>query len=200
MTVEFRGGRGTEVLAWLREFSDLGYCLTLTRERSAEQVMRAYGIDPASARRLPLDDLKQVDPTGELRGTVVRFGQSEGLGFSVEYIGTTGGSDPVLGRLSAGTETVTLTATADGMVWFGHACDGVELSTFEPHAPDHTRNGPGPHQDFAEPMQQLADWYEEYEPDRTKENLLGLIHERLGGLPSPDVLDGPLLTAFLPED
>ncbi|NBE52520.1 hypothetical protein [Streptomyces boluensis] len=53
-----------ELAAWLVEFSDLGFCLTLTRDQKTDDVIRAYGIDPAQARSLSLDDFLEVDPSG----------------------------------------------------------------------------------------------------------------------------------------
>ncbi|MDQ8707988.1 DUF6461 domain-containing protein [Streptomyces sp. LHD-70] len=192
-----------ELAAWLMEFSDLGFCLTLTRDRITEDVIRAYGIDPAQARLLPLDDFLEVDPggTGADEGTVIRFGHSGVTAFSLEYIGTTGGQNPVLAHLCSHTETIALTATADGMTSVKHARDGVPLSSFEPDAPQETRSGPGPHT-FAELLQRvIAERATDDEADRRTDlqDALRLVHDQYGDLPDPATLSGPLLTAYLPD-
>ncbi|NBE55147.1 DUF6461 domain-containing protein [Streptomyces boluensis] len=196
-------GPASELAAWLMEFSDLGFCLTLTRNRNAEDVIRAYGIDPAHARPLPLDAFLEVDPngTGVDEGTVIRFGHSGQNAFSLEYLDTKGGRHPVLANLSAGTETVVLTEAADAMTLFRHARDGVRLSSFEPDAPQETLNGPGPHT-YAELLQRvITERATDDEADRKTalQDTLRVVHDQYGELPAPAQLSGPLLTAYLPD-
>lgn len=190
----------SQLHTWLHEFSDLGFCLTFSRGKNAEAVMRAYGMDPARARVLSLDDMMQVEPD-EADGTVIRFGQNGSWGYSLEYIGIEGGRDPVLSRLSEGSETVVLGPTARGMTLFHHARDGVELSSFEPMAPHATQRGPGPHL-LADLMQEVCDtwgdgdWGDGPEPG---ESLLRIVQDQLGELPGPEVLGAPALTAYLAD-
>ncbi|MDG4858804.1 DUF6461 domain-containing protein [Streptomyces sp. T-3] len=197
---------GPQLYGWAYRFgAELGFCLTLSRGLTADDVMRAYGVDPAEAVVVPVEEAYDVDPDDGRRGTLIRFGDSGGWGFSVECLGIVGGSEPVLSRLSAGTETVTMTYTGGGMTWVSHARDGVRLSSFEPLMPSLVRHGDGPHE-LAGLIQRVEDEEHggEWELRRGRGHfpeaiMLDVVQRRFGACPPREVLDGPLPTAFLAE-
>ncbi|MDQ8704786.1 DUF6461 domain-containing protein [Streptomyces sp. LHD-70] len=204
---ELTGNAGGRLWQWLHEYSELGHCLTLSRGLTADDVMRAYDVDPATAAAVTIEGAYEIEPEdddeSDAEGSVVRFGHSRGWGFSVEQLGSAGGYDPVLSRLSAGTETVALTYTGDGMTWVTHSRDGVLLSSFEPLMPSLVRHGTGPHE-LADLVQAFMDaqggeWDLDGgpSPDRI---MLGLVEERFGCCPSPTVLDGRLPTAYVRDE
>ncbi|MFF9020439.1 DUF6461 domain-containing protein [Streptomyces eurythermus] len=105
----------------------------LTRAKSTEDVLVGYGADVAGTRMLDLAAALDAFPAA--RGeTLLRVGRRGEWTFCHEERRPLGYRPDILGRLSAGTETVCVFGGGDGMRIVGRWPDGRQGERFEPGA------------------------------------------------------------------
>jgi hypothetical protein len=132
--------RGASEWDWVRETAlDIGGSFTFARGVSAEQVISAFGMNPAHARLVPGARIEEALRYPDWRDTSprehpwIRVGVAGEWGFAVdESSGGYGGyeEDAAL-ELSAGRDAVLFTHTA-GPDAFHYYVDGIEVTGFEP--------------------------------------------------------------------
>ena len=125
---------------WVQETAlDIGGTFTFARGASPEQVMTAFGMNPARALLVPASDFAQAlhDPdwlrTEPPEHPWIRVGVAGEWGFALDesMAGSGGYEDAAVSALAAGTEVVlfTHTQTIDD---FRYWADGTLVTSFEP--------------------------------------------------------------------
>lgn len=168
------------------------FTFTATLGRTPYHVLAAYGADPGRARLLTRDEVhgKDMDSEG---GTLLRAGMLAEWAFCFEDGEPEGIKDRVLCDLSTGTETLTVFHGGDGMDVFQHFADGREVESFEPGMRT-TERGEAP-RGFARKVD------DRLEAGRVTDSVAALevLADHVGAVPDRTLLDGPLLTVFLPD-
>jgi Family of unknown function (DUF6461) len=147
---------------WVQETAlDIGGTFTFARGASPEQVMTAFGMNPARALLVPASDFAQAlhDPdwlqTEPPEHPWIRVGVAGEWGFALDesMAGSGGYEDAAVSALAAGTEVVlfTHTQTIDD---FRYYADGTLVTMFEPLRGS-DRYGTEPHR-FVEQMRQVG--------------------------------------------
>jgi hypothetical protein len=145
---------------WVNETFDIGGSFILARGASPEQMMTAFGMNPARARLVPASDAAQAlhDPdwlrTEPPEHPWIRVGVAGEWGFAVDVstAGSGGYEEDAVTALAASAEVVlfTHTQTIDN---FRYYADGALVSMFEPGMLD--RYGSEPDR-FVEQMRQVG--------------------------------------------
>ncbi|MFI2422653.1 DUF6461 domain-containing protein [Streptomyces sp. NPDC018955] len=164
------------------------FCLTLSRNRSPEEVIALYGADPGSARRVPSKSTPDAPP----RGTALRAGSLGEWSFCVEFENYIGCTDTVMRDLSTGTEALLLYQTAKALEVFCYAVDGRVVEKFEPGYPPSAR-GRSSHE-FARRTETLIS-----AGTTSTAACLEVMARHTGHELTTDILHGPLLTAVVDE-
>jgi hypothetical protein len=186
---------------WVEETAlDIGGTFTFARGASPEQVMTAFGMNPAKARLVPASDVAQAlhDPdwlqTYPPEHPWIRVGVAGEWGFALDEssAGSGGYEHDAVGALAAGTEVVlfTHTQTIDD---FAYWADGTLLTMFEPGGLD--RYGTEPDR-FVEQMRQVG-LPTTIGDDRAVDPMIALLQMltiALGIWVPRDLALGPLLT------
>ncbi|MFD7688100.1 DUF6461 domain-containing protein [Streptomyces sp. NPDC059781] len=164
------------------------FCLTLSRNRSPEEVLALYGADAGSARRVRVESMPDAPP----RRTTLRAGSLGEWSFCVEFDYHIGCTATVMRDLSAGTETLVLYRTAKALEVFRYVVDGRVVEQFEPGYPPSAR-GRSAHE-FARRTETLIS-------AGTTRRAVGLevMARHTGHELTTDILHGPLLTAVVDE-
>lgn len=125
---------------WVAETAlEIGGSFTFARGASPEQVMRAFGMNPAKARLVAASDVAQAlhDPdwlrTEPPEHPWIRVGVAGEWGFALdESMGGSGGyEDAAVAALAAGTEVVLFTHTQT-IDHFSYYSNGTLVTSFEP--------------------------------------------------------------------
>jgi hypothetical protein len=128
---------------WVRDSLDPGATLIFTRGVSVERVIEVFGMDPATAQLVPESQVDEVLPDPvyggghEVTGPYLRVGRSGDWAFAIDptylslYRHLDG--DPVIQRLSAGTEVATITWTPKPNENLDYWVDGEWMTSFEPY-------------------------------------------------------------------
>ncbi|WP_274562441.1 DUF6461 domain-containing protein [Streptomyces spiramyceticus] len=185
---------------WTNDYDDLGLCITFTRSRSSEDVFRAYGAPPGTARLLTEHEELTAVPDGEM-GAVLRVGFSGEWVFCFETPTMSGGNPATLTDLAVGTETLAVTDSGDGMTDFNYFKDGQLVSAFEPDAVEGARYARGAHPHLLDDAlrQASAPLAAGEEPLTPSEVALRLIRDHFGPYVDRTILSGPLETVFIPD-
>jgi hypothetical protein len=146
---------------WVAETAlDIGGSFTFARGASPEQVMRAFGMNPAKARLVPASDVAQAlhDPdwlrTEPPEHPWIRVGVAGEWGFALDEstAGYSGYEDDAAAALAASTDVVLLTHTQT-IDYFSYSAGGTATTSFEPGGLD--RYGTEPDR-FVEQMRQVG--------------------------------------------
>jgi Family of unknown function (DUF6461) len=186
---------------WVQETAlDIGGTFTFARGASPEQVMTAFGMNPARALLVPASDFAQAlhDPdwlrTEPPEHPWIRVGVAGEWGFALDesMAGSGGYEDAAVSALAAGTEVVlfTHTQTIDD---FRYCADGALVTMFEPGGLD--RYGTEPDR-FVEQMRQVG-LPATIGDDRAVNSMIALLQMltvALGIWVPRDLALGPLLT------
>ena len=187
---------------WVAETAlDIGGTFTFARGASPEQMMTAFGMNPAKARLVPASDVAQAlhDPdwlrTEPPEHPWIRVGVAGEWGFALDesMAGSGGYEDAAVAALAAGTEVVlfTHTQTIDD---FRYCADGTLVTGFEPLR-GWERDGTEPDR-FVEQMRQVG-LPATIGDDRAVNSIIALLQMltvALGIWVPRDLALGPLLT------
>ena len=187
---------------WIRDPDfTIGGCLLFARGASADQVIQAFGMDPAAAVLLPLDRSSDAlrYPVMDERLNVlhpwIRAGRDGEWGFAVSQGSVNVFELSAAAReLSAGTDVATFqwTLTIDN---FKYLADGTVVTAFEPLL-SHERTGTEP--DRFLPLMKLVGLMADPDDDDLtldpRTSLLEILTMGLGIRLTSDVVRGPLLT------
>lgn len=189
---------------WVGETSlDIGGTFTFARGASPEQIVTAFGMNPAKARLVPASDVTQAlhDPdwlrTEPPEHPWIRVGVAGEWGFALDesMAGSGGYEDAAVAALAASTEVVlfTHTQTIDD---FRFCADGTLVTMFEPLRGS-DRYGTEPDR-FVEQMRQVGLHVDIDDDDDDAVNpmiaLLQMLTVALGIWVPRDLALGPLLT------
>lgn len=186
----------------------VGYLL-FARGVSAERIIEAFGVDPATARALPADGLSRAlsHPLWDQDHPWIRVGTVGDWGFAFTRSGfrMADRSDNMAKRLSSGTE-VAVVAWTEIVDTFQFWADGVMVTLFEPLLASH-RSGSEPDRFLAEMREAGLDTDPDPGPEADDEDeddedddsdpviaVLAMLTRALGIRLSADVVRGPLLT------
>jgi hypothetical protein len=186
---------------WVEETAlAIGGSFTLARGASPEQIMTAFGMNPAKARLVPASDVAQAlhDPdwlrTEPPEHPWIRVGVAGEWGFALDesMAGYGGYEHNAVGALAAGTEVVlfTHTQTIDDFAYWD---DGTLVTTFEPGRLDWYGTEPDR---FVEQMRQVG-LPATISDDRAVDPMIALLQMltvALGIWVPRDLALGPLLT------
>ncbi|MGW4022144.1 DUF6461 domain-containing protein [Streptomyces sp. NPDC005009] len=164
------------------------FCLTLSRNRSPEEVLALYGADAGSARQVPSESVPDAPP----RSTTLRAGPLGEWSFCVEFDYHIGCTPTVMRDLSAGTETLVLYRTAKALEMFRYVVDGRIVEQFEPGYPPSAR-GRSAH-GFARRTETLI-----HAGTGQAAACLEVMAQHTGHELTTDTLRAPLLTAVVDE-
>jgi hypothetical protein len=193
---------GSSPWEWATDSRCPTFCLTFTLRSTTDAVLGAYGVHPGQAAVRTQAESGALLPRGG-GGTLLRVGAlAEDWVYCYENLEPEGLKSTVMARLSEGTETVRVFKGGDGLCTLDHYRDGrrtesVELSTTP------VVRGQGPHA-FASALRQALDAI----PAATSSSgsptsvlVIGLdvVGRYVGGVLDAQTLQGPLLTAFLPD-
>ncbi|MFF6931403.1 DUF6461 domain-containing protein [Streptomyces californicus] len=126
------------------------FCLTISLNKSPEEVMRAYGADAGRAQLLTAERLPEIP----LQGTLLRVGSLGRWSFGIDYDYHIGSKGAVMRDLSAGGESLILYQTAKALKCFDYVVDGKIVEHFEPGEP-RTARGQSVHQ-FSQQVEELV--------------------------------------------
>jgi Family of unknown function (DUF6461) len=204
------GGTSSRASEWdwiLEGDLELLGSLTFVRGASPEQIIEAFGMDPAAAQLLPAARASEAvrlpawDETYEVVNPWIRAGRTGEWAFEIDEgsVGWTEYQTEVTQALSRGTDVAwfSWTPTID---YFHYFVDGVEVTAFEPLLAQH-RSGSDPDRFLTEMVQAGLDPFPdtagEPGPGETQNPRIGLLEMltlALGiRLPREAAL-GPLLT------
>jgi Family of unknown function (DUF6461) len=186
---------------WVAETAlDIGGSFIFARGASPEQIMRAFGMNPAKARLVSASDFAQAlhDPdwlrTEPPEHPWIRVGVAGEWGFALDesMAGSGGYEHDAVAALAAGTEVVlfTHTQTIDD---FLYCADGIMVTSFEPGMLD--RYGSEPDR-FVEQMRQVG-LPAGIDDDHAADSMIALLQMltvALGIWVPRDLALGPLLT------
>lgn len=190
---------GTGPWRWAVDSRCPTFCLTFTRGTTPEAVLRAYGMDPDLAAPRTRAESGGLLPRGG-GGSLLRVGRvAADCVFCYESLEPEGIKPTVMARLSQDTETVRVFKGADGLRTLEHWRDGRRTESVELSAALTVR-GDGPHL-FSPALRRTLDEHPEFADRGPSVLLVGLdtVGRYVGGVLEQQVLDGPLLTAFLPD-
>lgn len=173
--------------SWRLENSD-HFCLTLSLNKSPEEVMEIYGADASNARLMPAKEV----PRAPLLGTSLRSGRLGEWSFGIEFDNFIGSTYKIMRDLSARTESIVLFRTAKALKSFHYATDGKVVEQFEPGYQPSVR-GQSSYQ-FAKQVHVLTS--ANVDPVSA---CLRVIARRTGHELTTEKLHGPLLTAIIDE-
>ncbi|MHC3475615.1 DUF6461 domain-containing protein [Streptomyces sp. 7R007] len=191
---------GSSPWEWATDSRCPTFCLTFTRSTTPDAVLGAYGVAPGQATVRTQAESGALLPRGG-GGTLLRVGAlAKDWIYCYENLEPEGLKPTVVARLSQGTETVRVFKGGDGLCTLDHYRDGrrtesVELSTTP------VVRGEGPH---ASALRQALDALPaaaSSSGSSTSVLLIGLniVGRYVGGVLDAQTLQGPLLTAFLPD-
>ncbi len=147
---------------WVAETAlDIGGTFTFARGASPEQVMTAFGMNPAKARLVPASDVAQAlhDPdwlrTYPPEHPWIRVGVAGEWGFALDesMAGSGGYEDAAAAALAASTDVVLFTHTQT-IDYFSYSAGGTATTSFEPMG-GWERHGTDPDR-FVEQMRQVG--------------------------------------------
>nr|WSZ18857.1 DUF6461 domain-containing protein [Streptomyces canus] len=192
---------GTGPWQWAVESRCPTFCLTFTRGTTPEAVLRAYRVDPDLAALRTQAESGGLLPRGG-GGSLLRVGTAAAdWMFCYESLEPEGIKPSVMARLSqgTGTETVRVFKGADGLRTLEHYRDGRRADSVELSAALTVR-GDGPHL-FSLALRQRLEEHPEFAGRGPSVLLVGLdtVGRYVGGVIDQQTLQGPLLTAFLPD-
>lgn len=164
------------------------FCLTLSRNRSPEEVIALYGADAGSARRVPAKSAPVAPP----RSTTLRAGSLGEWSFCVEFENYIGCTATIMRDLSAGTEALIVLRTAKALEMFRYVVDGRVVEQFEPGYPPSV-HGRSAHE-FARRTETLVST-----GTTPMAACLEVMARHTGHELTTDILRGPLLTAVIDE-
>ena len=125
---------------WVRETAlDIGGSFTFARGASPEQIMRAFGMNPARARLVAASDVAQALHDSDWLRTEppehpwIRVGVAGEWGFALDEstAGYGGYEDDAAAALAASTDVVLLTHTQT-IDYFSYSAGGTATTSFEP--------------------------------------------------------------------
>lgn len=133
---------------WVKRYAPLAFCMLFAHAVSTDELLAAYGCDPASARMLTWDEMVEDEDLGDIwedpgSAPIVRIGRTGDWAFGFEALGLEGARPELAKHLPVGTETVSLGVSGNAFSWFRHAVNGVAITEFEPLAP-YQRRGTDP--------------------------------------------------------
>ncbi|MFH9836046.1 DUF6461 domain-containing protein [Streptomyces sp. NPDC017201] len=164
------------------------FCLTLSLNKSPEEVMEIYGADASNARLMPAKEVPSVPPSG----TSLRSGRLGEWSFGIEFDNFIGSTYKIMRDLSERTESIILFRTAKALKSFHYVTNGKVAEQFDPGYLPSIR-GKSSYR-FAEQVHVL-----------TATNLdpvaacLRVIARRTGHELTTEKIHGPLLTAIIDE-
>ncbi|MFF8443199.1 DUF6461 domain-containing protein [Streptomyces californicus] len=134
---------------WPLRYSEQ-FCLTVSLDKSPEEVMAIYGADPGQARLLPMADAPYVPPPD----TTLHVGHVGEWTFGIDFDEHIGSTKQVMRDLSEQGESMILFRTAKALTVFHYAVNGRIAEWFEPGYPPSSR-GVSPHQ-FSQRVHELT--------------------------------------------
>ncbi len=183
------------IWGWTGDIGHLGFTVSFSLGRSPQDVLYRYGVDGSAARPLSRTDAWASSPPN-YRGGQLRAGTVGRWGFCFEEAGIEGFKPATLTLLSEDTETLSF-YTAAGASSFIHLKDGQGVEAFEPGLP-FTLRGEEPTR-FWNDTQKILERSTLEAPIRPAHAVLQVITKYVRGLLDRATLEGPLLTAYLPE-
>ncbi|MEW1605229.1 DUF6461 domain-containing protein [Streptomyces sp. NPDC093808] len=135
---------------WRLEDSDQ-FCMTLSLDRSPEEIIRIYGGDETAARILSAREAPETPPAG----TTLRIGSLGDWRFCIEFENPVGFTEKIIRDLSRGTEAIVLFRTVKALKVFHYVINGRIIEWFEPGYPPSSQ-GCSPHE-FSRKVHTLTD-------------------------------------------
>jgi hypothetical protein len=180
---------------WTGDVGRLGFTVTFSLGRSPEDVLTQYGADPQQAEHLTRDGAWIICPPN-IGGAQLRVGMLGRWGFCFEEAGFEGFKARTLSALSAETETISFFTSADKSS-FIYLKDSEGIEAFEPGRPE-TLRGNEPCKFWAD-VEKILDRAGQTGPMLPSHAVLQAITKHIRGPLDRTTLEGPLLTAFLPD-
>ncbi|MGC4744306.1 DUF6461 domain-containing protein [Micromonospora sp. DT201] len=168
---------------------DLGFTVTFSCDLTPEDLLNRYGADSTQAEVLTRQAALDKYPPNHA-GAQLRAGVLNNWGFCFEEVGYEGSRPEVLAGLSADTEVFSF-YNMSGKSSLQHFRNGLRVESFEPGFTYSVR-GQRPHT-FWTRTERLARM-NSMPPDRAA---LEAVEEHIGAPLRQDLLEGPLLTAYL---
>jgi hypothetical protein len=184
------------VWGWTGDVGRLGFTVTFSLGRTAEEVLSLYGADVSEAEELSRDGAWIRYPPN-LGGAQLRAGTLGRWGFCFEEAGFEGFKARTLSGLSADTETISFFMSEEGRSSFIFLKDSEGIEAFEPDAPN-TLRGDAPCK-FWNDTQRILELANQTAPMLPAHAVLRAITKHIRGPLDRATLEGHLLTAFLPD-
>jgi len=183
------------IWGWTGDVGRLGFTVTFSLGRTAQEVLALYGADPGQAEPLTRDGAWIMYPPNN-GGAQLRAGTLGRWGFCFEEAGFEGFKARTLSGLSADTETISFFNSA-GKSSFIYLKDSEGIEAFEPGLPE-TLRGDEPCK-FWTATQKIMERDSQTGPILPAHAVLQAITKHIRGPLDRATLEGPLLTVFLPD-
>jgi hypothetical protein len=183
------------IWGWTSDVGRLGFTVTFSLGRSADEVLRLYGADSSQAEHLTRDGAWIMFPPNN-GGAQLRAGTLGRWGFCYEEAGFEGFKARTLSALSADTETISFFHSA-GKSSFIYLKDSEGIEAFEPGLPE-TLRGDQPCR-FYNDVHRIMEREHQAGPILPAHAVLQAITKHIREPLDRATLEGPLLTAFLPD-
>jgi hypothetical protein len=184
------------VWGWTDDVGRLGFTITFSLGRTAEDVLSLYGADVTDAEPLSRDGAWIRYPPN-LGGAQLRAGTLGRWAFCFEEAGFEGFKARTLSRLSADTETISFFMSEGGRSSFIYLKDSEGIEAFEPDSAD-TLRGETPCR-FWDDTQRIIERANQTGGIRPAHAVLRAITKFIREPLDRATLEGHLLTAFLPD-
>ncbi|MCX2926113.1 DUF6461 domain-containing protein [Streptomyces sp. NEAU-W12] len=164
------------------------FCLSISLDRTPEEIIDIYGADVEKARQLPLN----TAPSAPARGVALRAGSLGRWAFCIEFDNPIGCTERIMRDLSEHTESITLLRTAKALKTFHYAANGKVHEWFEPGYPPSVRGRS--RYNFARKVHALTSAGAD-----TISACSQVISLHIGQEITTETLEGPLLSAVVAE-
>ncbi|MEU3037773.1 DUF6461 domain-containing protein [Streptomyces griseoaurantiacus] len=175
---------------WATDSRYPSFCLVLFRDVAVSDLLEVYGISTGATQLLHLDEVPYAFPL-DTPGSLVRCGTSGRWSFFFESSGSQGADKRMIERVKT-EEALQIIKGGDGTNAIAHFTHGRQTEHFEPGRPAEVY-GDGPHTLSAQLVQAASEkgslWLDE---------CLDIIGTHLGFSIPRHLLDGPLVTFFVP--
>jgi len=179
---------------WTSDIGHIGFTVTFTLGRDPQEVLSLYGTGDREAQVLTREEAWMQFPPNQ-GGAQLRAGTLGRWGFCFEEASIEGMKSGPLSRLSAETETIALFAVP-GRSDFTYLKDGLRVESFDPGNAGSVQ-GDQPYT-FWTGTQKIMSWARS-EPTPPIHAVLQTIAKYIREPLDRNTLEGPLLTAFLPD-